>query len=395
MIFRSIRNYAVKITALLTAAVLSAGVTCAYSEPAEVKADEDLYPSLYDLFKERSGDPDDFMTQERFAGRVLGNCLLLNGIDYSYGSQAHELGCDGFVSLVLRLTLDTVYDFDRDWDQYWCKFDYHEEHIVAASNVDKYEVFRPGGTTVTWLYHTYVDELVESRDDREYVEGMDNYDWIDYLDEIGAQPGDIMFWDDDRKNDCWAHIGIYAGIEDGEAMMWHASSIKGYVCKQSLEEITCDIGYLDYVAVLPLTVQPARAGLYADPGNSDKEFSYSFYRTPDCDYCIGRISSSCTLSEQSYLDDLPLYPNNEGVAYEYTLYFTRDTSPYNIEAGDSIMTDQTVYKIVMRIEPDDDTKGTLKYSVYGVEDIRYYGGGEISDFDYMAGGPVIPLTDYR
>lgn len=395
MFFRSIRNYAVKAIALLFATVLSAGVAGSYARPVDVNADEDLYPSLYDLFRERSGDPENFISQERFAGRVLGNCVLLNGIDYSYGAQSNTLGCDGFVSLVLRLSLDTVYDFERDWDQYWCRYDYHEEHIVAASHVDKYEIFRPGGTSVTWLYHNYVDEIVDSRIHKYPVEGMDNYDWIEFLDNIGAQPGDILFWDEDADNEFWSHIGIYAGVEDGEAMMWHASSIKGYVCEQSLEEITCDVGYLDYVSVLPLTVQPARAGLYADNENSDKDFSYSFYRNPDCDYCIGRISSSCTLSEQSNLDDLPLYPDFSGDAYEYTLYFTRDTSPFSIEAGDSVLADQTVFKLVMRIEPDDDTKGTLKYAVYGVEDIRYYGGGEIRDYDYMSGGQIIPITDYR
>ena len=395
MFLQGIRKLAVKAIALLSAAVVTTGFMSAYVNPGKVSADDDLYDCLYDAFRDRSDDPDDFMTQERFAQRVLGNCELLNGIDYTYDLQLHYLGCDGFVSLVLRLTLDTVYNFDRDWDQFWCRFDPGEEHIVALSFVDQYEVFRPGGTTVTWLYHNYVDEVVDSLVSREFVEGMDNYDWIDYLDEIGAQPGDIMFWDDDEKNDCWAHIGIYAGIEDGEAKMWHASSIKGYVCKQSLEEITLETQYLDYVAILPLTDRPARAGLYVDSGNAEKDFSYSFYRDPECEYCIGRLSSSCALSEQSYLDDFPLYPNVDNTSYEHVLYFKRDMSPFNLEGGESTVADGNVYQLIMKIEPDDDTKGTLKYTVFGVGDIRYYGGGEIRDYDYMSGGQVIPITDYR
>ena len=395
MFLKSIKDYAVKAIALFSAAVISAGCMSAYMSPAEVSADEGLYDSLYDLFRDRGGDPDSFMSQEEFAQSVLDNCYELRWIDYSYGSQENYLGCDGFVSLVFRLTFGTVYDFDRDWDQYWCKYDFHEEHIVAASHVDKYEIFRPGGTTVTWLYHTYVDELVDSRDHRENVEGMDNDDWIEYLNALGARPGDILFWDDDDDDQYWAHIGIYSGIEDGYARMWHASSIKGLVINQKLEEITCDINYLDYVSVLPLTDSPAKAGLCVDSASSDKDFSYSFYKDPACENFIGRISSSCVLSEQSSLDDFPVYPDNYGTRYENKLYFTRDTSPFSIEGSDGSFAEQKVYQLVISIDPDGDNKGTLKYAVYGLDDIRYYGGGEIRDYDYMSGGRVIPVTDFR
>ena len=64
MFFRSIRNYAVKAIALLFATVLSAGVAGSYARPVDVNADEDLYPSLYDLFRERSGDPENFIPEK-------------------------------------------------------------------------------------------------------------------------------------------------------------------------------------------------------------------------------------------------------------------------------------------------------------------------------------------
>jgi len=395
MFFKSIRNYAVKAIAMLCATVISTGLISSYVQPEEVSADEGMYDCLYDLFKDRSGDPDNFMSQEELVQKVLENCDRLKWIDYSYGAQESYLGCDGFVSLVFRLTFDTVHDFDRDLDKYWCSYDYHEEHIVAASHVDKYEIFRPGGTTVTWLYHNYVDELVDALDHRENVEGMDNEDWIEYLTAIGAQPGDILFWDDDNNDKYWSHIGIYSGIEDGIARMWHASSIKGLVINQCLEDITIDTRYLDYVAVLPLTDLPAKAGLCVDSESSDKDFSYSFYNDPECENCIGRISSSCVLSEQSFLDDFPVYPNNDESAYENKLYFTRDMSPYSIDGGDNALADQEVYQLIIRIEPEDGTRGVLKYAVYGVDDIRYYGGGEITDYDYFSGGQVIPVMDFR
>ena len=396
MFLKSIRNYALKATAMLGAAVIGAGCTGMYISPAPASADEGLYDSLYDVFKERSGDPDNFMSQEEMVQRVLENCDRLKWIDYSYGSQENYLGCDGFVSLVFRLTFDTVYDFNRDLDKYWCKYDYHEEHIVAASYVDKYEIFRPGGTTVTWLYHNYVDEIVDALDHRENVEGKDNDDWIEYLTAIGAQPGDILFWDDDNDDKYWSHIGIYSGIdEEGIPRMWHASSIKGLVINQTMEDITTDTQYLKYVSVLPLTDIPAKAGLCVDDGSSEKNFSYSFFRDPECSDFIGRISSSCVLSEQSFLDEFAVYPNNEKNAYENKLYFTKDMSPFSIDSSDSIFSDQTVYQLVIKIEPDDEMKGTLRYAVYGVDDIRFYGGGEIKGYDYRSGGQIIPLTDFR
>lgn len=395
MIFKGIRNCAVKAIALIGAAVIGAGCMTTYAGPAQVNADEVLYDSLYDMFKDRSGDPDNFMSQEVFVQKVLDNCDRLKWIDYTYGGQENYLGCDGFVSLVFRLTFDTLYDFDRDADKYWCMYDYHEEHIVAASPVDKYEVFRPGGTTVTWLYHNYVDEIVKSRDHRELVEGLDNEGWIEYLNELGAQPGDILFWDDDNNDKYWAHIGFYAGIEDGYAKIWHASSLQGLVIKQKLEEITCDVGYLKYVSVLPLTKRPARTGLCVDTENSDAAFSYSFYSTPDCDQYIGRMSSSCELSEQAYLNDFPLYLNSSNGSFEQTLYFTRDMSPFSIDGGENAYTGQKVYQMVIRIEPVDDKTGTLRYDVYGVDDIKYYGGGEIRNYNYVTGGRVIPVIDFR
>ena len=70
-------------------------------------------------------------------------------------------------------------------------------------------------------------------------------------------------------------------------------------------------------------------------------------------------------------------------------------SPYSIDGGDNALADQDVYQLIIRIEPEDGNRGVLKYAVYGVNDIRYYGGGEITDYNYFAGGQVIPVMDFR
>ncbi len=395
MFRRDIRNFAVKAVAMLSAAVLCAGIAGSYLKPVKVSADEGLYHSLYDVFRDKSDDPANFMSQELFIKRIFWNCEALWGIDYTYGDQEHNLGCDGFVSLVLRMTLNTAYDFKTDWSNYWIKFDPSEEHILAASYVDQYDIFRPGGTSVTWLYHNYVNEVVEPLDDRAFVECMSNDEWIEYLDDIGAQPGDIMFWDDDKDNKYWTHISIYAGIEDGEAMMWHASSVRGYVCEQSLEEITMNNQFLDYCTIVPMTDRPARAGLCAESNGESSEFSYSVYWDLSCDYDIGRVTSGCELSGDEYLSNFPLYPNYDHTAYERTLIIRKENMPFISDGGDSPGDDENLFYMFIRIEPDDGEKGTLKYSIYGVDSIRYYGGGEIKDYDYLHGGQMISLTDYR
>ena len=394
MLVRSLRNYAVKAFALLFVTAITAAFAYAYIDPSEVSASGDLYDTLYEVFRDKSGDPDGFMTQEELVKKMLSNCDKLSGIGYTYGSQEHYLACDGFVSLVFRLTFGTVHEFERYRDKFWCKFDFREEHRQAGSYVDKYDIYRPGGTSVTWLYENYVGNVVEPRAGRKYVEGMTSSGWAEYLESVGAQPGDILFWDNDRKNDCWSHIGIYAGIEDGVPKMWHASSIKEKVCKQSLAEITCDIGYLDYVLILATTDEPVNVGLYVDSDNSEKDFSYSVYKDSGCKDCIGRISSICTLSEQSSLESIPVYPNSDKSAYERTIYVKSDMLPFSEENGDLAGAEQMVYKILIRIDDDEDGNSTLTYAVYGAEDIRYYYGNSVEDYDYETDGAVTPVTDF-
>lgn len=391
MSFKKVRNYAVKVLALLSVTCLAAGIVGAGLKPNKVIADDNLYPTLYDMFKERSGNPDSFMSQEDLVKKVLSNCKELDGITYDYGSAEHYLGCDGFVSLVLRMTFGTVHEFERTRTKYWAKFDYHEEHKQAGSYVDKYGVYRPGGTTVTWLYEHYVNTEVKSLTSRKYVEGWGSSDWAEYLESVGAQPGDIMFWDNDNKNDCWSHIGIYAGNEDGVPKMWHASSIEEKVCKQSLSAITCDVQYLDYVLIVPMTDHPAKVGLFVDTeAENEYEFSYSVYKDPECTQYLGRISSLCTLSSQSPLENIKIYPNEDKKSFDLAVYVRRDQSPYS----DS-NTDQDVIKIKIRIDLDDDGIATLKYAIYMTADMRYYSGDEIYDYDYLNGGQVIPLADFR
>ena len=398
---RCIKKIAVKAIAILAMAAVTAGIAGSYVKPVGVSAAA-KYQTLYDVFRDRSGNPDTFMDQEEFRNKILANCKLLNKVAYTSGSQVHELACDGFVSMVLKITFGTVhkvkvcYDYKEKKTLMSYEFDRREEHIVANSYVDKYEVYGPGGTSVTWLYNNYVGKLVDARgSNRKKVEGFTNKNWVGYMESIGAQPGDIIMWDNDYNKTYWTHIGIYAGVENGKAMMWHASAVKGKVCKQALSEITEEVKYLKLACVVPMTDAPAKVGLCADTASNFRDFSYSIYKDEDCSDFIGRIASNCTLKDQASLEDIAIYLNGDKTAYEKTVYVRRDMSPFKFANAELAGADQTVYKLKIKITPDDNKVGTLKYSVYGAKDIRYYDSKTIDDYDYRSGGQVILISDYR
>ena len=398
---KDIKRIAVKAIAMLAMTAVVAGIGSAYVDPVDVEADT-KYDTLYDVFKARSGKGDDFTSQEDFRKQVLNNCKRLDKIAYTSGNQENCLACDGYVSLVFRLTFGTVHEFKKYYEyktkkfKYRCKFYRKEEHKKCDSYVDKYEIYRPGGTSVTWLYNNYVDKLVKPRGSkRKNVEGFTNKQWVSYLESINAQPGDIIIWDNDYNYTYWTHIGIFAGIENGVAKMWHSSSVKKKVCKQSMSEITEEIKFLKFACVVPLTDVPAKAGLCVDGEGIEKDFSYSIYSDANCKNKIGRIASSCVLKDQSNLDNILIYPNSDKSAFEKTLYVRRDLAPYQTATSNLTEADQTVYKLVIRIEPGEDHKGVLKYSIYGAKDTKYYAGKTIDDYDYRSGGQVISIKDFR
>ena len=393
---KSLKNIAVKAIAMISMAAVVAGIGVSYVNPVDVTADGAKYTTLYDVFKDRSGKPSKFMTQEDMQQKVLANCKKLSGIGYSSGYQENHLACDGFVSLVFRLTFGTAHEFTKRKDKYYCKFNIKEEHKVACSYVDRYEVYRPGGTSVTWLYKNYVNKVVKPRGSkRKKVEGMNNAQWVEYLNKIGAQPGDIIFWDNDKDDKFWTHIGIYAGIEKGVAKMWHASAVKKKVMKQNLSEITNEVCYLDYACVVALTDVPARIGLFADSENSSSDFSFSVYKDAVCKTKIGRLASSCTLKDETALDSIKVWPSDDKDVYERTLYLRRDMAPYKVKNAELAGSDQTVFKLVIRIEVGPDKKGKLTYAIYGAKDMRYYGGKTINDYDYRNGSKIIPITNLK
>ena len=118
---KDIKRIAVKAIAMLAMTAVVAGIGSAYVDPVDVEADT-KYDTLYDVFKARSGKGDDFTSQEDFRKQVLNNCKRLDKIAYTSGNQENCLACDGYVSLVFRLTFGTVHEFKKYYEYKTKKF---------------------------------------------------------------------------------------------------------------------------------------------------------------------------------------------------------------------------------------------------------------------------------
>ena len=165
--------------------------------------------------------------------------------------------------------------------------------------------------------------------------------------------------------------------------------------KQIMAEMTEETKYLKLACVVPMTDAPAKVGISAMTGSRERDFSYSIYKDENCRSCIGRITSNCTLKDQASLEDLAIYFNSEKTAYEKTVYVRRDMSPFKFANAELAGADQTVYMLKIKIIPDDNNLGTLKYSIYGAKDIRCYASKTVYDYDYRSGGLFILISDYR
>ena len=66
----NIWKIAVKAIAIITMAAVVAGIAESYVQPVTVVADA-KYQTLYDVFRERSGNPDSFMDKEEMRNKIL------------------------------------------------------------------------------------------------------------------------------------------------------------------------------------------------------------------------------------------------------------------------------------------------------------------------------------
>ena len=179
-----------------------------------------------------------------FRSKLIKNFEYMNGVGYFHMGKMVQgyTDCAGSVSLAFRVALGTA-KFTKKYKKgslsngkqlYGIGLNY----CGIKSYKDKYGWCRNGTASVN---SHFLNTIVKNRkikytqislsDRNDGVHGWSNEEWIDYLKETGAKPGDVFVWfNHDWSKKKGQHMTMFAGIgEDGIAYEWTASSTYGVI----------------------------------------------------------------------------------------------------------------------------------------------------------------------
>lgn len=183
-------------------------------------------------------DPDEFRK------KLIKNFEYMDGVGYFHMGKMVQgyTDCAGSVSLAFRVALGTA-KFTKKYKKGTLSngkqlYGIGINYCGIKSYKDKYGWCRNGTASVNSHFLktiiknrkiTYSQVSLEDRNDG--VHGWSNDEWIDYLNETGAKPGDVIVWfNHDWSKTKGQHMTMYAGIgEDGIAYEWTASSTYGVI----------------------------------------------------------------------------------------------------------------------------------------------------------------------
>ena len=183
-------------------------------------------------------DPDEFRK------KLIKNFEYMDGVGYFHMGKMVQgyTDCAGSVSLAFRVALGTA-KFTKKYKKGTLSngkqlYGIGINYCGIKSYKDKYGWCRNGTASVNSHFLktiiknrkiTYSQVSLEDRNDG--VHGWSNVEWIDYLNETGAKPGDVIVWfNHDWSKTKGQHMTMYAGIgEDGIAYEWTASSTYGVI----------------------------------------------------------------------------------------------------------------------------------------------------------------------
>ena len=183
-------------------------------------------------------DPDEFRK------KLIKNFEYMEDVGYFHMGKMVQgyTDCAGSVSLAFRVALGTA-KFTKKYKKGTLSngkqlYGIGINYCGIKSYKDKYGWCRNGTASVNSHFLktiiknrkiTYSQVSLEDRNDG--VHGWSNDEWIDYLNETGAKPGDVIVWfNHDWSKTKGQHMTMYAGIgEDGIAYEWTASSTYGVI----------------------------------------------------------------------------------------------------------------------------------------------------------------------
>ena len=185
-----------------------------------------------------------YSDEDSFRRKLIKNFEYMENVGYFHMGKFVQgyTDCAGSVSLAFRVALGTA-KFTKKYKQgnradgsqlYGIGVDY----CGIKSYKDDFGWCRNGTASVN---SHFLDTIIKNRkisykqvslsDRSDGVHGWSNAEWIDYLNSVGAKPGDVIVWfNHDWSKKKGQHMTMYAGIgDDGIAYEWTASSTYGVI----------------------------------------------------------------------------------------------------------------------------------------------------------------------
>ena len=373
-----------------------------------------------------------YKSEKAFRDAILAACKKMDGVKYQWGGGGwNGIDCAGSVSLAYSVALKTAKITGTSGSYGKKTLSYS-----GGGTPDKYGFERPG---FAGIKSSFTNGILKKRSikpsenhfssfETNGKKGIQNDEWINIINKYGFKPGDmIMWWNDNNDKTNAQHITIYAGIENGTAMHWTASSTSGYFLKKSLASSSSESGKGSFTGFMGLKatglVDVAYVGFTLDKrdpsGINYTGAIFSVFKDPELNDLTGELRdedgdgiytdyfalSGSTYTKQKY--KMTAMTGQQG-SYEDTIYIRETTAPDGVILPDGTkkslkdqdgnvpgiykFMDTNGYAVHIRLTETDGSKGKLEYSVSKI------GGDELyhtvkSDYAYTSGSEVVLVTN--
>ena len=217
------------------------------SEPGDLNGIKSAYPfafyssvSAVPLVDKSAYLSAGYSSAQEFRAAIIRNCERLEYVGYLHSGHwvTGYIDCTGSTAIAFRDALKTAKI--NGTSDVGTRADGTPVRTVSVTYYDKYSdgrdsygFYRNGifsvnsfflNKMVKWRGISYVPQPVG--------DGWSNDEWVEYLSKYNFQAGDVIIWyyDTSSGGKSFQHMTIYAGIEDGIAYEWTASSAyNGYV----------------------------------------------------------------------------------------------------------------------------------------------------------------------
>ncbi|MCR4689612.1 MAG: hypothetical protein K5745_08725 [Saccharofermentans sp.] len=187
-----------------------------------------------------------YSSSDEFRRAIINNCERMENVGYLHSGHwvTGYIDCTGSTAIAFRDALKTAKingfaDVGTRADGTAIRTVSVTYYDSYSDGRDQYGFYRNGifsvnnyflKKMVAWRGISYVPVAVNG--------GWSNDEWLDYLSKYNFKPGDVIIWyfdkADGRKS--FEHMTIYAGIENGIAYEWTASSAYNGYIKRPLSE---------------------------------------------------------------------------------------------------------------------------------------------------------------